>query len=90
MPAGHARQLLSYMFSQVVAMLVARVVHVGCELPPAVVSERDWEREQRKFGPPFMAGRGGGRRGGSSFGGSGGGGGGRGFNANGRGGYSAR
>ncbi|KAL0046758.1 hypothetical protein WJX82_009320 [Trebouxia sp. C0006] len=65
----------------------------GCELPPAVVSERDWEREQRKFGPPFMAGRGGGggRRGGSSFGGGGGGGGGgRGFNANTRGGFSAR
>ncbi|DBA90633.1 TPA: 5'-3' exoribonuclease 2 [Trebouxia sp. C0004] len=60
----------------------------GCELPPAVVSEHDWEREQRKFGPPFMAGRGGGRRGGSSFGG--GGGGARGFNANGRGKYSAR
>ncbi|DBA69891.1 TPA: hypothetical protein ACH3X2_012391 [Trebouxia sp. C0005] len=63
----------------------------GCELPPAVVSERDWEREQRKFGPPFIAGRGGSRRGGSSFssGGSGDSGG-RGFNANGRGGYSAR
>ncbi len=66
----------------------------GCELPPAVVTEREWEREQRKFPSPFMAGRDGGRRGGGANGHNGGGGygggGGRGFNPGGRGSYPAR
>lgn len=55
---------------------------VGCELPPAVLTEREWEREQRKLTAPSMAGRGGGRGGGFSSG--------RGNAAGGRGGYAAR
>ena len=56
----------------------------GCELPPAVVTERDWAKEQRKLAaPPGLGGRGRGRGGGYSTGG-------RGMAPGGRGGFAAR
>ena len=68
---GHARFVEPVMcfFASVLTSkgIIYGSCDAGCELPPTVVTERDWAKEQRKFAAPAMGGRG--RVGGYSSGG---------------------